>query len=73
MWKCWAGERMRQMHSVQLAWIYAYIWKKKQQPNAQLQRSFNLARMAVQFIVRQVLEDLFVDNKGKLFPAFSDS
>ncbi|CAG9538328.1 unnamed protein product [Cercopithifilaria johnstoni] len=63
LWKCWAGERMRQMHAVQLAWIRAYAWKKNQQPNGQLQRSFNLARMAVQFIVRQILERLFAYNK----------
>uniref|UniRef100_A0A0R3RU68 Protection of telomeres protein 1 n=1 Tax=Elaeophora elaphi TaxID=1147741 RepID=A0A0R3RU68_9BILA len=64
LWKCWAGERLRQMHAVQLAWIRAYAWKKKRQPNAQLQRSFNLARMAVQFIVRQVLERLSAYNRG---------
>lgn len=58
---------MRHMHAIQLAWIHMYAWKKKHQPNGELQRSFNLARMAVQFIVRQVLERLFVYNKGKLF------
>lgn len=63
--KFWAGERMRQMHAVQLGWIHTYAWKKKQQPHAQLERSFNLAKMAVQFIVRQVLERLFTYNKGK--------
>ncbi|VDK88829.1 unnamed protein product [Litomosoides sigmodontis] len=63
MAKCWAGERMRQMHTIQLGWIHSYAWKKKQGPDAQLERSFNLAKMAVQFIVRQVLERLFTYNK----------
>ncbi|VDP19895.1 unnamed protein product [Onchocerca flexuosa] len=63
MWKCWASERMRQIHAVQLAWIYSYVWKKKQQTNLQLQRSFNLAKMAVKFTIRQILQRLFVYNK----------
>uniref|UniRef100_A0A1I7V7H3 Protection of telomeres protein 1 n=1 Tax=Loa loa TaxID=7209 RepID=A0A1I7V7H3_LOALO len=70
LWKCWARERMRQIHAVQLAWIYAYVWKKKQHADAQLQRSFNLARMAVQFIVRHTLERLFAYNKD-LFANFA--
>ncbi|EJW82044.1 hypothetical protein WUBG_07045, partial [Wuchereria bancrofti] len=59
----WAGERMRQIHALQLAWIYAYAYKKKRNESAQLQRSFNLAVMAVQFIVRQTFERLFTCNK----------
>uniref|UniRef100_A0A915PY11 Protection of telomeres protein 1 ssDNA-binding domain-containing protein n=1 Tax=Setaria digitata TaxID=48799 RepID=A0A915PY11_9BILA len=67
---CWAGERMRQIYAVQLAWIRSYIWKKKQQTNLQLHRSLNLATMGVQFTIRQILERLFVYNKGKLFLFF---
>uniref|UniRef100_A0A1I8F030 POT1PC domain-containing protein n=1 Tax=Wuchereria bancrofti TaxID=6293 RepID=A0A1I8F030_WUCBA len=66
----WAGERMRQIHALQLAWIYAYAYKKKRNESAQLQRSFNLAVMAVQFIVRQTFERLFTCNKD-LFVNFT--
>ncbi|KAM3720994.1 Protection of telomeres protein [Dirofilaria immitis] len=63
LWKCWAGERMRHIHAVQLAWIRSYVWKKKQQTDVHLQRSFNLARMAIQFTIRQFLLRLFDYNK----------
>ncbi|VDK75908.1 unnamed protein product [Onchocerca ochengi] len=63
LWKCWASVRMRQIHAVQLAWIYSYAWKKKQQINLQLERSCNLAKMAVKFTIRQILQLLFVYNK----------
>ncbi|VDO48387.1 unnamed protein product [Brugia timori] len=65
LWKYWAGERMRQIHALQLAWIYAYACKKKENKNAQLQRPFHLATTAVQFIVQQTLKRLFRYNKGK--------
>lgn len=58
---------MRQIHATQLAWIYNYIWKKKHRPNTNLQHSFNLAGMAVQFIVRHTLEHLLAYDKGSLF------
>lgn len=70
LWKYWAGERMRQIHALQLAWIYAYACKKKENKNAQLQRPFHLATTAVQFIVQQTLKRLFRYNKD-LFVNFT--